>query len=247
MSIKLKLERYRQEPSCCSIAAIAAVAHFYNKGWDYENVKGISESIIKSEVVEGLYTSEIASVLNAIGFKEVHIVSSNLEYLDCSWVDLSHKKIVDKLTKVLKSNNDSLDTTMIKQLIGFLSDERYHNRIVISHMFGDRIREYLQAGKPLILSFNWNKLFGFTKYNEKGKPDDINGECEDHAVVASGYDDDGVFIIDSHHEYYKYRLKTYRNGRYHVGWEELMSIMGGDGELIVPMNYSSDVSEYELK
>ena len=64
----------------------------------------------------------------------------------------------------------------------------------------------------------------------------INGDYTEHAVVVNGYDDIGVWIIDSHHKYYKYKRKKYRRGFYKISWENLMSCMG-QGDVCLPEEY----------
>ena len=42
-------------------------------------------------------------------------------------------------------------------------------------------------------------------------------------------DDEGVFVVDPHHELYRGRLKRYRNGYYKIPWEKfLVNIPQGD-------------------
>ena len=75
----------------------------------------------------------------------------------------------------------------------------------------------------------------FTKDGEK-REDSINGEIAEHAVVSNGYDDNGVWIVDSHHQNYKYKRKKYRRGFYKMSWENLMTCMG-QGDVIIPDGY----------
>ena len=77
--------------------------------------------------------------------------------------------------------------------------------------------------------------FKYTKQGEKAL-DPIKGEFEEHAVVAYGYNKKGVYICDSHHQLYKYRLKKYRDGLYIIPWEHLMTIMGM-GDIYIPEDY----------
>ena len=55
-------------------------------------------------------------------------------------------------------------------------------------------------------------------------------------MAVNGYDDKGVWIVDSHHKCYKYKRKKYRRGFYKIPWENLMTIMG-QGDIIIPSNY----------
>jgi hypothetical protein len=79
----------------------------------------------------------------------------------------------------------------------------------------------------------------FSKEDENGNIDTINGDYMEHAVAANGYDDNGVWIVDSHHEFYKYKRKKYRKGFYKISWENLMSCMM-QGDVIIPDQYNSN-------
>ena len=79
-------------------------------------------------------------------------------------------------------------------------------------------------------------FFRFPKEDEKENIDIINGKSQEHVVVANGYDDKGVWVVDSHHKYYKYKRKKYRRGFYKISWENLMTIIG-EGDIIVPEEY----------
>ena len=102
--------------------------------------------------------------------------------------------------------------------------------------FGKYIRKHLNKKKPLIITFNWTMFFKFAKEDENVKEDPINGSYTEHAVAINGYDNRGVWIVDSHHECYKYKRKKYRKGFYKISWENLMTIMG-EGDVFLPDDY----------
>ena len=78
----------------------------------------------------------------------------------------------------------------------------------------------------------------FFKYIKDGEygGDPINGDFEEHAVVANGYDRNGVWVVDSHYQHYKYKRKKYRKGFYKISWENLMTVIGA-GDVIIPNDY----------
>ena len=133
-----------------------------------------------------------------------------------------------------------------KTFYKFLSMDGYKNNLIIDYDFGDRIRRAIDNGIPPIITFNWSMFFKFSKYNDKDKPDPVKGDAEQHAVVVSGYSSKGAYIVDSHHECYKYSLKKYRKGRYFVSWESLMAIMGAEGTIIIGYDYRKELEKYEL-
>jgi hypothetical protein len=128
--------------------------------------------------------------------------------------------------------------------VKFLENEDGNN-VIIDRQFGNHIREAINNGLPVLVSFNWNLFFKFPKWNKYGEADPIRGDFEQHEVVIYGYDDDGVNIIDSHHEMYKGKLKKYRNGRYKMDWETLMTTMGS-GDLIIPKEFSKERAYEQL-
>ena len=55
-------------------------------------------------------------------------------------------------------------------------------------------------------------------------------------LIANGYDDKGVWRVDSHHQHYKYKRKKYKKGFYKISWENLLTCMG-QGDIILPDDY----------
>ena len=232
----LKVNQYTQEPAHCSIAAVASIANFYNKDIDYDIAKQIAYSMThtkKSEDFDGLTTGEIGMLFNMLGFRHVIIYSSDIDYLDYKLVNKSKKYIIEYLRKkscLTKAD----DISNSKATAQFLSS-KYNNKIVIDYNFGDFIRTSIDNKQPILISFNWTMFFKFP--NE-------DGDYLHHAVVCDGYNKTGARIVDSHHEYYKYKLKRYKKGKYTIGWENLMSIIGF-GDLVLPTDYVG-MKDYEL-
>ena len=79
-------------------------------------------------------------------------------------------------------------------------------------------------------------FFRFAKEKADGSLDPIKGDYEEHAVVIYGYNNRGVYICDSHHQFYKYRLKKYKKGFYCISWEQLMTVMG-TGDVFLPEEF----------
>jgi len=231
---KLKVTRYRQEPGHCATASCATVANYYNEDIDYEATKEIAKKKVSKNLDYGLDSGEIAKLLNHVGFNKVDIVSTNLHFLDYSWAKFKKPKLINKL-KEMKSKYKGEYRGVCNSIYKWLSLEEFDNNLVIDYDFGKYIRKNLDEKKPLVLSFNWTMYFRYTKQGEKNL-DPVKGDFEEHAVVAYGYNKSGVHICDSHHDLYKYRLKRFRDGLYHIPWEHLMTIMGW-GDLYIPDNY----------
>ena len=232
---RIKITHYLQDPSCCSIAASASIANFYNCEIDYEVAKKITKKVTK-KVSEGLESAEICILLNKLGFHKTTLITSYLNLVDYKWVNLSKNKLIKALeiSATIKKDRDEKKST--KVVLKWLKNKSYDNNLIISYDFGKYIREHLNKKKPLILTFNWTM---FQKFSKDGaiESDPYNGTEEEHAVVANGYDNKGVWIVDSHHQYYKYKRKKYRKGFYKISWENLMVCMG-QGDVIIPDDFN---------
>ena len=232
----LNVKRYKQDPSHCSIAASASLANFSNRKINYQMAKEICRQDILKETGGGLWSGQIGLLLNALGFRKVTVISSDLTTFDYSWKKLSKTKLIGKLEKAKRKR--SLGTTICancKSFYQFLSASPKNN-VNIDYRFADYIKDALDSNYPIIISFNWTMFFEYTKENEKGKKDPFLGDYSEHAVVARGYNKKGVHIVDSHHRFYKYSRSKYRQGYYVIPWHELMTVMG-QGDVIIPEEY----------
>lgn len=236
----LKIQRFLQDPAHCSVAAASSIANRYNKNVEYITGKAICKKFVTNNTDDGLYTGEIGLLLNYLGFKKVTIVSSDTGIYDYSWKKHSSPNLTKELHKFAKTRGVDKETKLnAKASCNFL-DNSSKNKIIIDYRFAKYIRDYLDNGVPIILSFNFTMFFNLPKYGSLG-PDPIQGYAEHHAVVARGYNKTGVHIVDSHYEYYKYRLKRFREGYYVFPWEDLLTTMG-EGDLIVPESFDLDCS-----
>lgn len=238
--VTLKVHRYLQDTGCCAVAAAASVANFYDKGIDYETVKRIA-----LPDGDGMYTPDIARLMNRLGFHNVSVVSANIEHFDFKWQGISRPKMLDEMRRSARYHPDDEAKEIAHAYVKFLADPQYRNELIIDTRFGDYIREHLDAGNPVLASFNWNVFFNYPKWNDRGEVDPLRGFSEEHEVVIYGYDEKNVMILDSHHELYKGRLKKFASGRYTMTWEMLMTVMGF-GDLILAGRFVPNVSELAL-
>ena len=231
---KLNVKRFLQEPSHCAIASIASLTNFYNKDIDYKKTKEVAKKKVLENTSDGLDSGEIGLLLNYMGFNKVTLISNNFNIFDCTWDKLKRNKLLKELKNSKnKINEDYRDES--NGIYKWLKKKEFDNNIIIDYKFGKYIRNFLNTKKPLLLSFNWTMFFRQPKqYGDS--PDPIKGETEEHLVVVYGYNERGAYICDSHHQYYKYKLKRYRKGFYNISWENLMSVTG-EGDLFLPGNY----------
>ena len=230
------LKRFLQESSQCAIAACACIGNYYNKKINYDNTKKVALTVCEGvSHRSGLDAGEMGILLNKLGFRDVTIISTDMGYLDYSWEKLNKNELIDKLVSVARKSSHPY-RYISKKISDFLIHPHYNNHLVIDYHFGDIIRKHISLNCPVIISFNWSLFFKLPKY-DGNHVDPIFGDPEFHAVVVYGYDSHGVFILDSHQEDYKYRLKKFRSGRYKMLWEDLMIGMA-NGEITIPTQYN---------
>lgn len=233
---RLKLTHFLQDPCYCAVAASAVVANYFDPEIDYVSTKKIADKIFKDVDEEGIATEQTAILLNHLGFHKVTVVSSDMDIFDYEWENYGRRKMTKTLKDAIAHKKCKISKARLKMYYKWHIDRRYENVITISYNFGRYIRQHLNRKKPVIVSFNWTMFMKFAKEAEKGGPDPINGDEQQHAVVLNGYDKKGVWIVDSHHRYYKYKRKKYGRGFYKMSWENLFTCMG-QGDVILPGNY----------
>jgi hypothetical protein len=236
---RIKVNRFLQDPCLCAVAASAMMANYYNPEIDYEYAKKLAlKKFSKRISEEGLDSGQICLLLNYLGFNKVTLICSNIDLFDYSWENFSKKKMKKVLEKSISNKKDSDERLLIKNIYKWYTTKSYNNIIKISYNFGKEIRESINKKQPVLVTFNWTMLMKFAKEGDNG-PDPINGEGEEHAVVVNGYDSKGAWVVDSHHQYYKYRLKKYRKGLYKIPWEQFFSCVG-QGDIILAEDYISN-------
>src|SRR4051812_6551365 len=97
----LRLNRFLQDPGCCAIGAVAAVANFYNKKINYDYVYGIV-----NPDGNGMYTPNIARLLNSLGFRSVTVISADINQLDFKWKDMERPALLKQLKRAAKEQVD---------------------------------------------------------------------------------------------------------------------------------------------
>jgi len=216
-------------PSECSIAAATSLAHFFDPEVEYKNVR---EMIPKRKRAKGLYTSQQARLLNQLGFEVVTIVTADLNLIDFSWARLTKKSLIRRMKKLRAYYRRIKDTNSwdyVDDMVKWLEDEECDNNLVIDYEFKKYIKKQLDKGLPVGAAVNWTSLFKYSKGDRRQKDNDIKGEGEDHSIVLRGYDEKGVFVVDSHSRCYTGKRAKYKNGYYKLPWDKfLVNIPGGD-------------------
>jgi hypothetical protein len=242
----LNVTRFKQDPAHCTVAASASVANYFNPGVDYQLARHVLSNEVVKSASDGLYSGETGLLLNQLGFRSVTLITCDLDMVDHSWSHYSTAKQVEAIDEMLRSRSiDSTYRLNLKALRKFLVFPNRHNRLIIDFKFADYIRESLDLNKPLVLSFNWNMLLRYPKQLTDGTTDYVKGSISYHAVCARGYNKKGVYIVDSHHEFYKRQWKKYKNGFYFIPWEDLLPAMG-NGDLLIVDDYDPELLQYEL-
>lgn len=232
----LNIKRYKQVPAECAVASAASVVNHSNRKVSYEHTRSVCADKV-TPLGEGLWSGHTGLLLNMMGFRSVKMITCDLSRYDFSWKDKSTNYKIDAISSMLKSRSieaDVRDDMHSTRNFLRMSDKGFENELVIDFHFADYIRYYLDRKVPLVVSFNWNMYF------EYPKDDPIKGHAEEHAVVARGYNKKGIHIVDSHHEYYKRKLKKFRDGYYLMPWEEFLTVMG-TGDVIAAYDYDKDL------
>ena len=241
--VLLNIKRYKQRNNECSVCAASSIANYYDKAMTYKNVRRLVPLRMRKS---GLYTSQQARLLNELGFEWITMVTSDVDMVDYSWSDLTKKQIVAKLKKLRTYIRRSIGhmaphasycmvqksrKECVSDLIGWLESSEYDNNLIIDNDFSKYIKRSLGKGFPVVVSINATSMF---KLKKGGKANsDITGEHEEHSVVIRGYDDKGVFIVDSDHQFLTGDLARYKSGFYKVSWVKLLTNTSGCDLILV--------------
>ena len=219
--VLLPVRRYLQQNLECAVAAAASIANYYDSAVDYVDVRELLPLRMRRY---GLYSSQEAKLLNMLGFDSVKIVTSDLDIIDYSWAHLSKRGLLKKLRKlsVYTKRTGNLELSrIVDDLVDWLGDPAYNNKLIIDCEFAKYIRRSLDHGHPVGVSVNATSMYRLQKGPWK-KDSDIKGRYEEHALVIRGYDMKGVFLVDSDHSFYSLALRRYAKGYYKVPWEKLL-------------------------
>lgn len=225
--VLLNVKRYVQKPGECAVASTASIINFFDQEIHYRDLRKMSKDLLSDYVEgEGLYTSQQCQLLNAFGFDKVTVVTSDLNLVDFSWNQLSKSKLLGRMKKLSAYYGRSGDPSkcVVRSMIEWLGDNRYKNRLIVDNDYSKYIRRSLNKGCPVGASVNWTKMFKASK-GDITWDGDIKGEEEDHAVVIRGYDQEGLFIVDSN----RYCVsEKFKNGYYKISWEKFLVNTTGD-------------------
>lgn len=227
--VLLSVKRFRQQMGECSIAAASSLANFFDSEVDYEDVRGM---IPKRKRAQGLYTSQQARLLNRLGFEAITIVTADLNLIDFSWDKLTRKSLVRRMKKLRVYYRRTKEKSLwdyVDDMVKWLEDEECDNNLIIDYEFKKYIKKHLDRGVPVGAAVNWTSLFKFRKGYRRQKDGDIKGEGEDHSIVVRGYDEKGIFVVDSHTEHYTGKRAKYKGGYYKLPWDKfLVNVPAGD-------------------
>ena len=121
---RLKVTHYLQDPCCCSIAASATAANYYNPDISYEFTKELATKKISQKAPEeGLESVQICKLLNNLGFYNVALVTSNLDLVDYEWQGFGRKKMIKILEESSKVKKDRHDKMLSELSASFASKD----------------------------------------------------------------------------------------------------------------------------
>lgn len=222
--ILLPIKRWKQFHNECAIATVASIANYYDKSITYSSVRKL---VSKSKRHAGLWTPEQCILLNKLGIKNITLITCDLQIFDFSWNKLTDAGLLNRLYKVKRWYSKSPYTKSIENAVSayirWLQMEGCNNKIVIDNNLPKYIKRSLNKERPVGASYVSTSLW---KTSKGGMPYecDIRGEILEHAVVIRGYDDEGIFVVDSEDD---------DGGYYKLTWNEFLA-NAGTGDLIIP-------------
>lgn len=230
--VLLSVKRFKQKVNECAVAAASSLGNYYDSSIRYEESRRLLPFNMRRG---GIYTSQQARLLNLMGFDNVTIVTSDLDIVDYTWTKLSKRGLIKKLDRLYKyyrrtkGRNTNLHE-IVYDLYSWLSDKRFNNNLIIDNDFAKYIKKTLDRGNPICASVSATTMFKIKKWPIHAKDSDIKGQNVEHSLVIRGYDNKGVYIVDSDHGFGRQvSLRKYVSGYYKVAWEKFLpNISHGD-------------------
>jgi len=226
--VLLKVKRYQQRGSECTVASCSSLANYYDPRLKYSDIR----KIVDPEVAKvGMHTPDQALLLNTLGFGSVTVVTANTEIFDFSWQKHRLPWKINRLKKLKnyysRSRQHSYsDVEEVEQYINFLETEGCNNGLMIDYNFPKYIKSSLRKGHPVIASINYTSYFKMPREHNDDW-DDIKGVAEEHSFVIRGFDEEFIYIADS-----QGRKTEKYNGHYKIKWEHFL-VNVGNGDLLL--------------
>lgn len=218
--ILLSVKRFKQQGNECAVASVSSIANYYDRSVKYKEVRRL---LPKEDRKDGLFTPQQGLLFNQLGYGQVTIVTFDLDIFDFSWNRLTTAGIIRRLKSARiywKKNKKMEQASLASAYIEFLQCKECKNKVVIDNNLPKYIKRDLRNGRPVGASFNYNSLWKTSKGGMAyGK--DFRSETTEHAVVIRGYDDVGLFIVDSN-----------QPGYYKIKWSDFL-LNTGTGDLIL--------------
>lgn len=227
--VLLHVRRFNQIGAECGVASLASLVNYFDPTIDYKHVRSFIDPL-DNIIEDGIETFQQVKLLNNIGYKSITIVSHNEDLIDFSWAGKSKNEIILGMKKLRKQHiKDKFESgvIMIDGIIGRLEDSECDNNIIIDSEFHKHIKHSLKSGKPVLTSIQFNSFHKISK--------NYTGEATVyHSIVIRGFDNKGVFIVDSHNfDLRHWQFKKYQSGYYKVSWEKFLVNIPEDGDIII--------------
>ena len=162
--VLLKVNRYSQKKSECAVAACSSLTNFYNPSVDYKQVR----SHLNGQAKNGMTSPEQALLLNALGLKNITLVSADTSIFDFSWCNRSTKWKIARLEKLRTYYKRSDyygddDVEHVGNFIKFLEASDMGNNLIIDWDFPKWIKSHIRKGNPVAASINYTSYFKMPK------------------------------------------------------------------------------------
>lgn len=223
--VLLKLKRFEQYKNECAVASASSLACYYDSSLDYEYARTLLPYKTR---LKGLGLTQQARLLNKLGFNSVTVMSADKTLFDLKWRKLPKDELIQKLktrkNQLQKKRGYKDQVKLANDLISWYEDPNYDNNIIIDWNFPKYIKNNIDKDRPVLAGVNWKSIRKTLDPTASVYGDDNDTFQGDHSVIVRGYDDDGVFIVDSGERYGKLK------GRYKLSWSLFLvsAVPGGD-------------------
>lgn len=217
----LSLNIYKQKNEDCAVATVASVANYFNNNITYSQVCSLAEKTNKGCLANGMFSGDIGILLNNVGFNKIQICTSDIELYDFSWSLLEKKELCRKIKQASIKNKDYKQ--IYSNVYNFLKFKK-ENSLIVDLDFKKHIIESIDKDKPVLVTIDLTILHKDSKVNN-GKIDTIMGSTERHEVIAVGYDEQYICIVNPHKDKRRNSMLKYIDkGIFMMKWEHFISI-----------------------
>ncbi|MFH0836749.1 MAG: C39 family peptidase [Candidatus Aenigmatarchaeota archaeon] len=190
MKIRLKIPYCKQKEMTCGPSCLQQIFAYHGKIVDLDDIIKILDKK-KGFVLTGTSTWHLGFCADAFGYKS-DVISYDVNIIDPTWMKLSKKELVKKITKRIILEKLSFSKTRLMAMQDYIL---YGGSYSFTMPSKDILLKYLKKKIPVIIRLCSTLLYNNSRIDWNScKFNDIKGYPFGHYVVVSGYEN-GHFII----------------------------------------------------